>query len=251
MNQTIYEYICYGWIGMAILAFAALQFKNAPYGKFTSKKWGPTIDNRLGWLIMETFVLGVLYYFTFSGSKSLSYVDFTILGLFSIHYIHRSFIYPFLTKTKGKQIPLSIVGLGLYHNLANGFIIGYYLGNYATYDNSWFSSWQFIVGLFIFLAGMTLNITSDYKLIGLRKSSTDGYKIPYGGAFNYISSPNLVGEMTEWIGFAVLSWSLPGFCFAFFTFCNLFPRAVANHKWYKQTFEDYPTNRKAAIPFVF
>ncbi|MEO7015762.1 MAG: hypothetical protein ABI130_12305, partial [Leifsonia sp.] len=35
-----------------------------------------------------------------------------------------------------------------------------------------------------------------------------------------------------------------------YTFANLAPRAMANHRWYRQTFDDYPGSRKALIPFV-
>jgi nucleoside-diphosphate-sugar epimerase len=31
---------------------------------------------------------------------------------------------------------------------------------------------------------------------------------------------------------------------------NLIPRALDNHRWYKQQFVDYPANRKALIPFL-
>jgi hypothetical protein len=34
-----------------------------------------------------------------------------------------------------------------------------------------------------------------------------------------------VGEILEWTGFAVACWSLPAAAFAFYTFCNLGPRA--------------------------
>jgi len=33
------------------------------------------------------------------------------------------------------------------------------------------------------------------------------------------------------------------------TIANLAPRALANHKWYKETFPEYPSQRKALIPF--
>ncbi|NCX59507.1 MAG: hypothetical protein EBW90_14155, partial [Rhodobacteraceae bacterium] len=31
---------------------------------------------------------------------------------------------------------------------------------------------------------------------------------------------------------------------------NLFPRAIANHKWYQSKFENYPKNRQAIIPGI-
>ena len=191
------------------------------------------------------------FYSTLCSPKKLSAVDWTIISLFTLHYFNRSFIYPFRTKTQGKTIPLSIVVMALFHNLVNGFIIGYFITHFSSYTNDWFISWQFILGIGLFFFGMITNMRSDTILIKLRTKASDGYKIPYGGPFKYISAPNLAGEMLEWIGFAVLCWSLPAFCFAFFTFCNLFPRALANHRWYKQTFPDYPKDRKAVIPFVW
>ena len=209
MTQETFYYFCYAWIGIGIIAFLALQFKVAPYGKFTSSKWGPTMDNRWGWVIMESFVLLVLYYFILSGPKSPSVVDWTIAGLFTAHYVNRSFIYPFRTRTKGKQIPVSIVGMAMFHNLANGFLIGYYLSHFSSYTNDWFTSWQFILGTGLFVFGMFTNIYSDTILIGLRANSNDGYKIPYGGPFNYISAPNLGGELVEWIGLGDSIGGLP------------------------------------------
>jgi len=57
--------------------------------------------------------------------------------------------------------------------------------------------------------------------------------------------------MMEWIGWAILTWSLPGLAFAVFTIANLLPRAYKNHKWYKKQFPDYPEKRKAVIPYIF
>ena len=54
----------------------------------------------------------------------------------------------------------------------------------------------------------------------------------------------------EWTGWAIATWSLAGLVFPIWTFANLAPRAIKNHKWYKETFEDYPANRKALIPGI-
>ena len=65
-----------------------------------------------------------------------------------------------------------------------------------------------------------------------------------------MSSPNYLGEMIEWLGWAIMTWSLAGLVFFFWTVANLLPRAVANHKWYKKKFPDYPSDRKAIIPYL-
>ena len=58
------------------------------------------------------------------------------------------------------------------------------------------------------------------------------------------------GEIIEWIGWAILTWSLSGFVFAIWTIANLVPRAFTHHKWYQENFSDYPKNRKAIIPGI-
>jgi len=31
---------------------------------------------------------------------------------------------------------------------------------------------------------------------------------------------------------------------------NLVPRAMAHHRWYRETFKDYPEGRRALIPYL-
>ena len=38
---------------IAVIVFVALFFVKAGYGVFFSPKWGPSISNRWGWVIME------------------------------------------------------------------------------------------------------------------------------------------------------------------------------------------------------
>ncbi|XP_059298253.1 steroid 5-alpha-reductase DET2 isoform X2 [Lycium ferocissimum] len=99
--------------------------------------------------------------------------------------------------------------------------------------------------------GMVVNVWADGVLLGL-KSEGVGYKIPRSGLFEYVSSPNYLGEIVEWLGWALMTWSWAGLAFFVYTCANLVPRAVSNHKWYLEKFgEDYPKNRKAVFPFLY
>ncbi|MCA9611606.1 MAG: DUF1295 domain-containing protein, partial [Myxococcales bacterium] len=95
-----------------------------------------------------------------------------------------------------------------------------------------------------------INHHADHVLRNLRKPGETGYKIPHGGLYRFISCPNYFGEIVEWFGFALAAWTFPGLVFAFFTFANLFPRALDHHKWYRGKFDDYPKSRRAIVPFV-
>ena len=110
---------------------------------------------------------------------------------------------------------------------------------------------HFIVGVAIFLSGLAINWHSDSILLNLRRPGETGYKIPRGGAFEWVSGANFFGEIVEWAGFALAAWSLPALAFAVFTFANIAPRAATHHRWYLQKFPDYPLNRRAVIPFVW
>ncbi|MGB2854987.1 MAG: 3-oxo-5-alpha-steroid 4-dehydrogenase, partial [Dehalococcoidia bacterium] len=92
---------------------------------------------------------------------------------------------------------------------------------------------------------------SDGILRRLRTPGETGYKIPRGGLFERVSCANYFGEIIEWCGWAIATWSLPGLAFAVWTAANLVPRARAHHKWYPSQFPDYPQQRRALIPFVF
>jgi hypothetical protein len=39
--------------------------------------------------------------------------------------------------------------------------------------------------------------------------------------------------------------------FFLFTAANLVPRAAQNHRWYRETFPDYPRERRALIPWMW
>ncbi|KAF6127431.1 steroid 5 alpha-reductase 1 [Phyllostomus discolor] len=118
--------------------------------------------------------------------------------------------------------------------------------------SSWLcSSSTMCNGFALWAAGMLINIHSDHILRNLRQPGETGYKIPRGGLFEYVSAANYFGELVEWCGYGLASWSVQGGAFALFTFCVLLPRAQEHHQWYLQKFENYPKFRKILIPFLF
>lgn len=248
--ETHFYSLVWAWIALAIGTFILLQFVTAPFGRYSSKEWGPMIKNKYGWLIMELPSFAILLTCLLLGSQ-VNYVTWFIGGLWLVHYFNRTFVFPFRITSGNKKMPLFITGSAIFFNLFNAGFNGYYLAELSSYSTAWFTSWQFMLGLPLFVLGFSINYWSDEILINLRKPGQTGYFIPQGGLFQYVSAPNLFGEMLEWTGFAILAWNLPAASFAIWTFANLFPRAVAHHQFYLDRFANYPSDRKAVIPFIY
>lgn len=251
ITYDLYQWLALAWMGIGILVFFYLFIQTAPYGRHTTTSWGPLIDNRLGWFIMEFTVLLVLYGWLLLIRFNLSITSWLMIGLFTFHYLNRSFVFPLRIRTSGKKMPFLIALMAIVFNLMNGSLLGIYFAWFADYPDNWVYDPRFIAGILLFITGMAINWHADTRLINLRKPGETGYKIPHGWLFKYISCPNLFGEIIEWLGFAILTWSLPGVVFFVWTFANLVPRALAHHRWYRNHFSDYPPNRKAVFPFIW
>ena len=245
----IYDYIILPWFLIGLITFIALLFIAAPYGKFTNKKWGPLVSFKFGWFIQEIVSPLCFSYFFLTGGiqdKSTAWIFFI---LWNLHYFNRSVIFP-IRKKNDSLCPITVVFMAIAFNLINGFINGYYLGNMLEYAPDYIYNTNFIIGICLFLIGAIINVKSDSILLKLKSGDAE-YKIPRGFLFEKISCPNYFGEIVEWLGFAVMTWSIPGFLFFFWTAFNLIPRAISHHKWYKSNFSDYPINRKAILPFIW
>ena len=159
----------------------------------------------------------------------------------------------FLTKG-GKPMPFSIMMQGCMFCFINGFSQSYYHLLQVDPNTPISISTRIIqlLGLGLFFFGFYMNHESDMILRNLRKDSSDhGYYIPQGGFFKYWSSPNLIGEIIEWWGFALFSQTLMATGFAFSTMFIIGNRAYGHHQWYLKKFtETYPKNRRSLIPGV-
>ena len=150
------------------------------------------------------------------------------------------------------SIPVLIVAMGGIFNIVNASLNAIALTHLSpSYTTEWLFEPRFLAGISVSLLGFSINLHSDHILRNLRKSNETGYKIPNQGLFRWISSPNYFGEILEWCGWALASWSLAGAAFAVFTVANLAPRARAHHQWYQSNFVDYPKKRRALIPKIF
>ena len=157
---------------LAVVVFAALQYFKAGYGYLRSKGWGPMIDNKLGWVLMEIPVLivtALIYIYAQGWQRPTATV---LVSFLVVHYIQR----------RGKsKIPITVVLMGAVFNVINAYLISgwlFILAPEERYTLSWLYSPQFIIGALIFIFGMIVNLHSDYIIRHLRKPGDTRHYIP-------------------------------------------------------------------------
>ncbi|MDJ0762651.1 MAG: 3-oxo-5-alpha-steroid 4-dehydrogenase [Myxococcota bacterium] len=240
------------WTALAVIVSIALFFVPAPYGKFTRQGWGPTVHQKLGWIAMESpavVVLAVMFAFSTNRFEPAS---IACVVIWEMHYLYRTVIFPMRMRTGGKRMTAITVLFGILFNLCNGYLNGFCL--FYLLDprpDSWLMGWRFVLGFLLFFGGFGIHLHSDMLLRGLRQPGQSGYRIPRGGLFKQVSSANYFGELVQWAGWAIATWTPAGFIFLIWTAANLVPRAWSNHQWYRKQFPEYPKERRAIIPFLF
>jgi len=216
------------------------------------------------------------------------YQPATLLAtFFLLHYLNRAIISPLRTPSRSKS-HLMVVFSAILFNSVNGFLVGAYLSSPIgrQFLNGAFERPTFWFGVGVWLVGLTGNILHDEILFDIRRKAKakgkgkeeshnnskskpkpkakEHYAIPHGWLFDYVSFPNYFCEWVEWLGFAIAAAPPPSFVsqIAFFNtlhppwmflLSELFlmaPRALKSHQWYKDTFPDYPKDRKAVIPYL-
>ncbi|MCB1614616.1 MAG: DUF1295 domain-containing protein [Pseudomonadales bacterium] len=249
--QTFNHYLLY-WGALGVLSGFAIHFtKLLPMSgraDTSALAFLGTIDKRTGWIIMEVPVLLVVTTFFLLGDNPIN-PSIAIVGAFIFHYINRALIFPYRIKAEGKTMPISMMLSSMTFYIINGYLIGYYFGTLREYPIEWLWDPRFFIGTVVFFFGFYINVSSDNILINLRGPGETGYKIPRGGFYKYVSCPNYFGEIVEWCGFALMSWSLMGSVYALWVALPLIAQGMGAHKWYLEKFPDeYPKERKAVIP---
>lgn len=242
-------------VALAVVVFIALHRITAGYGMMYDRRWGPTVNNRLGWFMMEAPVFFAMLLLWLLSPRRWEPALVVMAAFFLLHYFNRSFIFPLRLKGKGRM-PLAIIAMGVIFNLVNAYLIGgwlFYVSPADRYPVSWLWSPLFILGTLVFFTGMAINLHSDSVIRHLRQPGDTRHYIPNGGLYRYVASANYFGEFVEWTGFAILSWSAGGAVFALWTFANLAPRARDIHRRYCREFGDRyaKLGRKYIIPFIY
>jgi 3-oxo-5-alpha-steroid 4-dehydrogenase 1 len=255
MQIETFNLFLWAMIALAAIVFVVLFFVNAGYGIFRSAKWGMSIPNKVGWVIMEAPVPVLIFLFWRCSDRFTMLVPFIFFLFLQLHYVRRAFIFPFLLRGKSRM-PIGIMLMGVTFNILNAFMQGYWIFHLsppALYADAWLHTPQFIGGTILFLSGFLINVDSDRRVRNLRKAGDTKHYLPRGGMFKYVTSANYFGELLEWTGFAIAIGSMAGWVFVIWSFANLVPRANAIYRQYQKEFADemQGKNLKRIFPFIY
>jgi protein-S-isoprenylcysteine O-methyltransferase Ste14 len=249
VERVIHTVLLVIWFLLAMLVFRRSFAAPAPYGRYARDAQKSSIASRWGWVIMEcptVIVVGVLFVL---GPHNDTPPAYALLAMWMAHYLQRTFLYPFLRRDLDRRMPSRIVATGAVFNVLNGYLNGRFVFSLSGgYPDGWLADPRFIVGAAVYLVGYAINRHADFVLHRLRRDGGDRYRVPEGGLYRWVSCPNYLGEIVEWTGWAIATWSLAGLAFAFWTAANLAPRAWFHHRWYLREFADYPRSRRALLP---
>ena len=238
-----------GWAAGALPTLLMGLGGRDPVGRLGRSPVGGSVNARWGWFALELPAL-VTFPAIYLASDNLHLVGNVVVGLWLVHYGHRGLVWCWLVPKRDATVPVAMCGASVGFNLVNGALLGWFMGYAADYSVQWLSDPRFVVGVVLFALGAGLNVWADYRLRDLRMSSRQDRVAPTDGPFRFACCPNLTGEIIEWLGFALLTWSLPALAFALWTIANLVPRALWRRDWYRDNFEDFPRERAALVPGI-
>jgi 3-oxo-5-alpha-steroid 4-dehydrogenase 1 len=253
-ERALFGSLLIGWTALAAVAFVALFFVPAPYGRYATgaERWTrPQLPARWGWFLME-LPATALFVALWAVGRHRAEPAAIALGLLWLgHYAHRDIVYPLSLPDGVRPMPLAVVAMGFGFQLVNVYFNARWLFELGPgYPTRWLLDARFLVGALLFFIGSWVNRAADAELRRLKRSS-DGYALPKGGLYRWISCPNYFGEIVLWSGWAIAAWNLPALSFALWTIANLAPRARRHHRWYRERFAGYPTGRRALLPGIW
>ena len=109
----------------------------------------------------------------------------------------------------------------------------------------------------VFILSSYAQLRANYALSNLRKDKDEKvnskvYKIPQTGLFEYVSGALQFTEILIYLTASIILWQSSTFHYVtIWVIVNQTSTAMLTHKWYIQTFKNYPKSRKILVPYLF
>lgn len=167
-EAELHHALTWAQIGLAVLTAGALLLFRAPYGRHYRKGWGPSVPAWLGWVIMESPAVLLFVAIYLRGDHALQLVPLLLLGLWQLHYVHRTFVYPFRQRSP-RPMPLVIALAGVIFNSLNAYINARWISHLGDYSIAWLADPRPWIGGAVFATGYAINKRADRMLLALRR----------------------------------------------------------------------------------
>ena len=82
MGQQTFEFLLLAMSALAVIVFVALYYVRAGYGMFHTPKWGLSVNNKLGWVLMEAPVFFVMLYLWSEQQRAYGCCSFPLFSPF-------------------------------------------------------------------------------------------------------------------------------------------------------------------------
>ncbi|KAI9310479.1 3-oxo-5-alpha-steroid 4-dehydrogenase-domain-containing protein [Dichotomocladium elegans] len=251
-SPAVYDAALKVYGAMPPIVAPILFYIDAPYGRFAGNQMiGWNLPGKLAWSVMEA-VSPVVYSISIYliSSTPLQPSQKLLGALWLTHYANRAIIHPYRAPSVANVHIVTFV-CSVIVNVLNGYTNGVWNARRA-FD---VATPRTLLGVGLWFTGLVINIYHDSVLFRLRKQSHGQgprYFVPHDGLFRLVSCPNYFGEIVEWMGYAIVAYpSAPAAAFVALTAANLIPRAKRTQAWYRQKFPEYPSSRRAVIPWIY
>lgn len=194
--------------------------------------------------------------------KSLISAENTILAmvLYNIHCWKRMYETCYINVFSNQKIHITVYLVGFIHYIglilcilgeSEGFVKGSHMSIFLHKVTA-----VKLVCAFICLWSSYMQLKTNFILANLRKSTHGDvvsleYKIPSEGLFKYIAGPLQFWEILIYLMLSVILWEASTYHYVtLWVIVNQAECAFLSHQWYRETFKNYPKERKIIIPYV-
>jgi very-long-chain enoyl-CoA reductase len=240
---TTFNIIFYSFCAILVLAIGPAEYYGMSmmsYSKFRKKEGIPAM---YGMVIGYFMPIVVITLFAWSYLPKASFLQWALYLAVAIHFTKRVLECFFLHQFSGPIDIFTTLVIASLYSFAAG-LLGWTNSTSFPAPDVWS-----VLGILIFVVGISGNFLHHKLLADLRKNSLD-YFIPKGGLFEYVACPHYLFEILCWLGFALISRHFAAWLILLFVTCYLTARALRGLRWYQEKFKDFPKDRKAILPFV-
>jgi very-long-chain enoyl-CoA reductase len=240
---TTINIILYGYLALMALAVGPLEYFGQAMMAYSKFRPANGLSTRTGMFIIYFFPLLAVIISALPYIANPTAVQLIVFAAVFIHFAKRVLESLFLHKYSGPIGAFTTFMIAGFYSLA-AYLIGFLNRQPLQSMDIWF-----YIGVALFTIGIIGNFTHHKILADLRKNTLD-YIIPSSGLFDLIVCPHYLFEIVAWAGIFLVSRHLASLLVLVFIIGYLIARSIRTLNWYKERFSNFPTQRKALIPFI-